>query len=78
MTTTTTKMPTEEDFTAAIEKLDATYGGDAEAFISIIETVRDEEAFHDVEDGKCIEDCMGCLTERIAVAVTRAVTDKKS
>ena len=75
--TTAADLPTEEDYTAAIERIDRAYGSDAESFIfELIETVRDDETIHDTEDGKCVADCVGCLSERIADAVTRAVVGK--
>jgi hypothetical protein len=48
--------------------------------MEMIEAVRDEETVHgvyemttDTDDPDCVPDCVGCLTERIADAVTRAV-----
>lgn len=71
---TTTETPAEEDYNAAIEKLVAVYGSDADAFVSVIETARDEETVHttDNEAHQCVDDCMGCFTERLADAITRA------
>jgi hypothetical protein len=75
--TTKTRTPTEKEFTSAIEKLDEVYGSTAEELIELIETVRDEETVHTTEARDAFvhtDDCTGCLTERIADAVTRAVT----
>lgn len=62
--TTTTEI-TEDDYTAAIEKLDEVYGS-AEGIIGIIEMARDEEAIHFVDEvtGECIDACNGCLRSR--------------
>jgi hypothetical protein len=66
---------TEEDYNAAIEKIQAVYGQDGEDFVSVLETVRDEETIHKVgyEARGCVPDCVGCLTERIADGITKAV-----
>jgi hypothetical protein len=64
---------TDEDYNAAIEQLHLVYGPDAEPFISVIETVRDEEIFHEGPHQEFTDGCMGCLTWRIADAFTRAV-----
>ena len=68
-------MLTDEQYDAAINRLIAVYSGDAEAFVSVIETVRDEETIHQVDPdtGRCTSDCMGCFTERLADGITRAV-----
>jgi hypothetical protein len=76
MTTTTAKIPTDEEFNAAIEKLEAVYGSDADPFVSVIETVRDEETVHDASHQEFTEGCMGCFTERLADAITHAATGK--
>jgi hypothetical protein len=78
VTDTITDLPTEADYTAAIERLDEVWGSGANQLIGIIETVRDEETVHttDNEAGECVDDCRGCLVERVADAVTRAVTGK--
>lgn len=77
--------PTEEEYDAAVETLVRVYRGDADELISMIETTRDEEIVHDsmVTGGdvhgptiECAEGCVGCMTERIADAVTRAVNGK--
>jgi hypothetical protein len=62
-----------EDYNAAIEQLHLVYGPDAEPFISVIETVRDEEIFHEGPHQEFTDGCVGCLTWRIADALTRAV-----
>jgi len=65
----------DEDYNAAIEALIAIYSRDAEAFVSVIETARDEEAVHttDNEASECVDDCLGCFTERLADGITRTV-----
>ncbi len=73
--TDTIQMPTKGEYNDAIDKLDAIYGDDADALMSMISTTRDDELFHDLnaeQDGLCV----GCMTEVIAVAVTRAVNGK--
>lgn len=68
----------EENFEAAIVRLDEVYGSVAEHLIGLIETVRDDETLHDRPGGSstCGEGCAGCLSERIADAVTRAVVGR--
>lgn len=67
--------PTEEDFAAAIERLDQVYGSTAGELIALIETVRDDETLHviDNEARECVDDCTGCLTEGLALAAVNAV-----
>ena len=75
MTTKTAQMPTKGEYNDAIDKLDAIYGDNADALMSMISTTRDDELLHDSnaeQDGLCI----GCMTETIADAVTRAVNGK--
>jgi hypothetical protein len=76
--TTTTELPTEDEYTDAISKIEAVLGDDAEALVSMIETVRDDEILHetDNESRGCVDGCPGCLAETIADAVTRAVNGK--
>jgi hypothetical protein len=66
---------TDEDYTAAIEKIDAVYGQPAAELMELIESVRDEEIVHfaSLETGRCVEDCAGCLAERIGDAIARTV-----
>lgn len=82
MTDTKTDFPTEGEYTDAINTLNKIYGYDADQLVSMIETARDDVMFHDkqVTGGtirgatvECTEDCVGCMTGRIADAVTRAV-----
>jgi hypothetical protein len=79
-TTTETELPTEGEYTDAIEKLDDAYGGDASQLMEMLEDVRNDVILHDTELAgeryECRHDCKGCLTERIADAVTRAVNGK--
>jgi hypothetical protein len=72
---TATQNPAAEDYTAAIEKIQAVYGSDGGDFVSVLETVRDEETIHTTgyEARGCVPDCVGCLTERIADGITKAV-----
>jgi hypothetical protein len=74
-TTTQAKWPTEAEYNTAIEKLSAVYGAAVDEFVELIETVRDDETFHttDRSTRECVGDCKGCLSERLADAVTRAV-----
>ena len=80
MTTTDTPAPelTDEDYDAAIERLGKVYGSNADELIELLETVRDEEIVHttDNEAQECVDDCVGCLTWRIADSVTYAVVGK--
>jgi hypothetical protein len=73
---TATQNPAAEDYNAAIEKIQAVYGSDGGDFVSVLESVRDEETIHKVGYAArgCVPDCVGCLTERIADAITKAVT----
>jgi hypothetical protein len=70
--TTATEI-TEEQYTAAIERIDEAFGS-VQGLVDVLEAVRDEETLHttDNEANECVDDCVGCLTERIADAVTRA------
>lgn len=76
--TTTTELPTEGEYTDAANRIEAVLGDDAESLVSMIETVRDDETFHetDNETRVCVDDCAGCMAETIADAVTRAVNGK--
>lgn len=64
--------PTNEEYDAAIGRLIAMYADDSEPFVSLLETVRDEEQFHDGHHEEFVDACMGCFTERLADAITRA------
>lgn len=79
----TTVEITDEQYTAAIERLDRVYGADASEITEMIEAVRDEGIVHGVkvtgsdiygETHACPADCVGCMTERIADAITKAVS----
>lgn len=77
--TTTTELPTEGEYTDAINTLEAVYGSDARELVEMLEDVRNDIILHDARsfpETECLEDCKGCLTERIADAVTRAVNGK--
>lgn len=83
--TTTEKPPTNGEMTDAVETLVRVYRGDADELVGMIEAVRDEEIVHDTEvtgsDAHgpiytCTEDCVGCMTIRVADAVTRVVNGK--
>lgn len=74
--TDTIQTPTEDEMTAAIEKLDEVWGSGADQLIGLIETVRDEETVHTTDGEVCLDDCDGCLTDRIAIAITRAINGK--
>jgi hypothetical protein len=82
MTTTTTEaeLPTEAEYDATIEKLDDAYGGDASQLMEMLEDVRNDMILHDAKPSgshrPCLEDCMGCLTERIADVIVRTVNGK--
>ncbi len=72
---------TEQEYTAAIETLDRVYGGGASDLMEMIVAVRDQEIVHRIDeatatrgdDWECVPDCGGCMSERIADAVTKAV-----
>lgn len=66
-------IPTDDEYDAAIEALIAMYGSDADPFVSLIETAKQEETVHttDNQANECADDCMGCFTERLADAITR-------
>lgn len=66
---------TEGEYTAAVAKLDRVYRHDVNELTSMIEAVRDDQMLHETEGGKCVSDCVGCLTGKIADAVTRVVND---
>ena len=68
--------PTEVDYNAAIEKLARVYGEDTSQLAEMIETVRDDVTLHDVDGPGHLSTCIGCMTEMIADAVTRAVNGK--
>jgi hypothetical protein len=73
---------TEEDYDNAIDRLSLIFGSDASELVEMIEAARDEDIIHNSEVAgsdeygethECTEDCVGCLTGKIADVVTRAV-----
>lgn len=76
MPETTAPELTDEELTAAVDRLTDVFRGDLDPLAELIENYRDEEIAHltDNQAGECVDACTGCLAERIAEAVTRAVT----
>ena len=79
MTDTTSQVLTKGEYNDAMETLSDVFGDDDAGYlIELIQAVRDRETDHttDNELNECTDDCVGCLAETIADAVTRAVNGK--